>query len=100
MESKVRITQNKRKERENLPKIEEITGGKAHVNTRKLNQNISTITDVFLNQKRINVRENTVKMAPRDLEPIIQAISAPCSRSSRSTTLNLYYGMPNWFHPR
>ena len=39
-----------------LPKIEEITGH-AHVNTRKLNQNISTGTAVFLNQKRANVCE-------------------------------------------
>ena len=34
-----------------LPKIEEITVGKAHVNTRKINQNISAGTAVFLDQK-------------------------------------------------
>ena len=45
--TKVQITQNKGKERENLPKIEEITVGKAHATTRKLNQNILTITAVY-----------------------------------------------------
>ena len=44
-----------------------ISGGKAHVNTRKLNQNISTVTDVFLNQKRVNVCEHTIKMVSRFL---------------------------------
>ena len=48
----IRLTQNKGTF---LPKIEEISGGKAHTNTRKLNHNISTITDVFLSQKRVNV---------------------------------------------
>ena len=32
--------------------------------TRKLNLNILTNTDVFLNQKRVNVCEYTVKTAP------------------------------------
>jgi hypothetical protein len=35
-----------------------ISGGKAHTNTRKLIQNILKITDVFLNQKRVNVCES------------------------------------------
>ena len=38
-----------------LSKIEEITEGKAHINTHKLNLNILKVTDVFLNQKRVNV---------------------------------------------
>ena len=38
-----------------MPKIEEITVGKAHANTQKLNGNISTATAVFLNQKRKTV---------------------------------------------
>jgi hypothetical protein len=42
-----------------LPKIKEITLGKAH----KLNQNISMVTAVFLNQKRMNVCEHMTKMA-------------------------------------
>ena len=46
-----------------LLKIEEITVGKAHANTWKLNRNISTVTAVFLNQKRMNVCEHTRKMA-------------------------------------
>ena len=33
-----------------LPKIEEISNGKAHTNTRKLIWNILMVTDVFLNQ--------------------------------------------------
>ena len=33
-----------------LPKIEEISGGKAHANTRKHNQNILTVTDRRLSQ--------------------------------------------------
>ena len=61
---KVRITQNKGKGMEKLlPKIEEISNGKTHTNTRKRIQNISTVTDVFLSQKRVNVCEHTTKMA-------------------------------------
>ena len=33
--------------------------------TWKLKLYVSTITDVFLNQKRINVCEHTAKMVPR-----------------------------------
>ena len=51
------------RQKENLPKIEEISGVKAHTNTWKLNQNISMVTDVFINQKRVNVCEHTTKMA-------------------------------------
>ena len=46
-----------------LPKIEEISDEKAHKNTRKLIQNISTITYIFLNQKRVNVCEHMTKIA-------------------------------------
>ena len=45
-----------------LPKIEEITRGKAHTNTLNLNQNILTVTDVFLNQKRVNVCEHKQRL--------------------------------------
>ena len=45
-----------------LPKTEEISIGKAHTNTRKLNRNILTVTAVFLNQKRVNVYEHMTKM--------------------------------------
>ena len=45
-----------------LLKIEEISGGKEHTNTWKLIQDILMITDVFLNQKRVNVCEHRVKM--------------------------------------
>ena len=38
-----------------LPKNEEISKGKSHTNTWKFIRNILTITDVFLNQKRVNV---------------------------------------------
>ena len=37
--------------------------GQAHTNTRKLYQDISTGTAVFLNQKRVNVCEHTTKTA-------------------------------------
>jgi hypothetical protein len=47
----------------NLPKSEEIAGRKAHTNTWKLIRNILTITDIFLNQVRVNVCEQMVKMA-------------------------------------
>ena len=50
----------KGKERENLPRIEEISKGKEHANTQKLNQNNLTVTDVFLNQKRVNVCEHVM----------------------------------------
>ena len=66
------MTQNKGKEMEKLvPKIEEISNGKAHTNTRELIQNILTVTDVFLNQKRVHICEHTTKMA--SLESILKA---------------------------
>ena len=37
---------------------------KAHINTQKLNWNILMITDIFLNQKRVNVCEHTVRSCP------------------------------------
>jgi hypothetical protein len=43
--------------------MEEVTIGKAHANTQKLNRNVSMVTAVFLNQKRMNVCEHTTKMA-------------------------------------
>ena len=49
-----------------FPKIEGISRGKLHTNTLKLIQNISTITYVFLDQKRVNVCEHTVKMASHE----------------------------------
>ena len=65
--TKVRITQkNRKRTRKLIPKNEEISGQKAHTNTQKLNWNVSTITDVFLNQKRVNVCEHMVKMAPSE----------------------------------
>ena len=46
-----------------LTEIDEITVGQAHKNTWKLNQNILTGMAVFINQKRANVCEHTIKMA-------------------------------------
>ena len=46
-----------------LLKNEEISRGKAHTNTKKLIQNILMVTDVFFNQKRVNVYEHMAKMA-------------------------------------
>ena len=45
-----------------LPKIEEISRGKAHTNTWKLIQNILTVTDIFLNLKRVIVCEHMTRM--------------------------------------
>ena len=41
-----------------------MSGQKAHTNTQKLNWNVSTITDVLLDQKRVNVCEHMVKTVP------------------------------------
>ena len=43
------------------PKNEEISRWKAHINTHNLDWNVLMITDVFLDQKRVNVCEQTVK---------------------------------------
>ena len=53
---------------------EDISGRKAHTNTRRLNRNISTITDAFHDQKIVNACEHTVKTAPR-----ASALSFPCA---------------------
>ena len=67
--TEVRITQKVGKERGNsYRKNEEISGWKArtharthtHTQKRKLDWNVSMITDVFLNQKRVNVCEYTI----------------------------------------
>ena len=60
--------QNKWKEIENLPKIEEITVGQSHENTWKLNRNILMEMAVFLNQKRANVCEHTTKVREEWME--------------------------------
>ena len=44
-------------------KNEQISGGNADTNKQKLILNILMVTDVFLNQKRVNVCEHTVKVA-------------------------------------
>ena len=59
----------KRKERDLTKKNEEISGRKVHTNKWKLNWNVSMITDVFLDHKRVNVCEHTVKMAPHEIVP-------------------------------
>ena len=57
-------TKNRERKRKLLPKNEEISGRKAHTNTQKLNWNVSMITDVFLDHKRLNVCKHTVKTTP------------------------------------
>ena len=57
-------TKNRKRNMKLLPKNEVISGRKAHTTTRKLIWNISTITHVFLNQKRVNVCEHMVKTVP------------------------------------
>ena len=57
-------TKKQEKKEETLTeKNEEISGWKAHINTRRPTWNVSTITEVFLNQKRVNLCEHIVKMA-------------------------------------
>ena len=51
-------------------KNEEISRQKAHTNTWKLNWNVLTIPNVFLNQKRVNVCEHMVKKAPHESFPV------------------------------
>ena len=59
------VNKKNRKRKEKLvSKNEEVSGQEAHTNTRKLNWNISTITDDFLDQKRVNVCEHTVNTVP------------------------------------
>ena len=41
----------------------EISTWKAYIYTTRTHWNVSTLTEVFLHQKRINVREHTVNMA-------------------------------------
>ena len=55
---------------------EDISEWKAHTNTRKLHSNLSTLTDVFPNQTRINVYEYTEKTAPRELQIIATRVGA------------------------
>ena len=49
-----------------LTENEEISEGKVHINTWKLIRDISMNTDVFLDQKRVNVCGHMVKMAPHE----------------------------------
>ena len=47
---------------------------KAHINTRKLHWNISTITDIFLDQKIVNVCEHMVKIVPCDNQVVLSLL--------------------------
>ena len=53
-------TKNRKRKGKFLPKNEEVSEWKAHINTWKLSWNISIITNVFLDQKIVNVCEHTV----------------------------------------
>ena len=68
LKGKYRSTDNTkhRRKRTLLLRNEEISRQKSHTNIWKLNWDILMIRDLFLNQKSINVREHTVKMAPRE----------------------------------
>ena len=56
--------------------------GQAHTNTWKLNQDISTGTDIFLNRKRVNVCEHTTKTA--SLESLRKVPPGGCKRDLTS----------------
>ena len=49
-----------------------------HISTWKLNINLSTITDVFLDQKRVNVCEHMIETAP-------PAVMEKCHQTGRET---------------
>ena len=57
---------NRNKKEKLVPKNEENSGWEAQINTQKLNWYVVTLMEVFLNHKRINVCEDTVKMMPHD----------------------------------
>ena len=79
-------TENRKRKGKLLLKTEEISGRKAHTNTPKLNWNVLTITDVFLNQMRVNLFEHMVKTGPcESFEKLValfknshMAVSLPC----------------------
>ena len=52
-----------------------------HMQTHGNNQNILTVTDVFLNQKRVNVCEHTTKMA--SLESFRKVSPGGCEGNGR-----------------
>ena len=64
--TKVWITQKMGKERETSYRKMKRSPEERHTNTLKLISDISTITDVFLDQKRVNVCEDTIRTAPRE----------------------------------
>ena len=71
-----------------MPKKEDISGQRAHINTRKLNSNFSTITHVFLNQKRVNVCKNMVKTATHEsFQSSLQIEKDICDRQNVSVKL-------------
>ena len=57
---------NKKGGNSNWKKNREISEWKAETHTWKLNWHVSTLTEVFLKQKWINVWEHTVKIVPCD----------------------------------
>jgi hypothetical protein len=62
------------KRRNSYRKNEDISRWEAQINAHKLNRYILALTEDFLNQKRINVREHTVKIASRDMVPSLQCV--------------------------
>ena len=63
------FTMKNKKRKRKQKKNEEVSGQKAYTNTQKLNWNILTITDVFLDQKRVNVCEHMVTTVPPSIFP-------------------------------
>ena len=60
------IFKKQEKKQEILTKKMKRTAVERQTNTRVVDWNVSTITDIFLDWKRVKVGENTVKTAPRD----------------------------------
>ena len=85
------IPQKIGKERGNsYHKNEEISRLKAHINTWKLIWRIWTITDVFLNPKRVNVCEHTVKMMSSLLCVHIHLLSSDWERHVETYHLSFH----------
>ena len=55
--------ENRNRKKKLMPKIWRDLQMKGTISTQKLNWYVSTITHVFLNQKKVNICEHTVKMA-------------------------------------
>ena len=85
------LTQKQEKKEETLnEKNEEVSGWKTHVNTRMLKWKVSTIDDVYLDQKRVHALPiQTFTFT----SPLLHKELIPSP-----ITLNSHKSMPDWCH--